>query len=261
MSKPLVLVTAPVSTRSGYGNHARDICRALIESDKYDVKIQSVRWGNTPLNAFEEGNPHHEEIQKRILRQPSLEKQPDLHMHIVVPNEFAVVGKKNIGFTAGIEHTIPPAEWVEGCNRMDLNIFTSEFSKAGFENIKYDKRDQKTNQDLGVLKLEKPSEVLFEGADPEIYKETKELSEKLRNEFSKINNQFCFLFTGHWLQGNMGEDLTGKPELKDPKTGDLVQVDCIPNFFSIHYIFNKEKNVEQLLKNVSSLIQNIKIKH
>ena len=43
--KPLVLVTAPVQTRSGYGNHARDICRALIESDKQDVKIQSVPWG------------------------------------------------------------------------------------------------------------------------------------------------------------------------------------------------------------------------
>ena len=37
--KPLVLVTAPVKTRSGYGNHSRDICRSLIESDKYDVKI------------------------------------------------------------------------------------------------------------------------------------------------------------------------------------------------------------------------------
>ena len=206
MSKPLVLVTAPVATRSGYGNHARDICRALIESDKYDVKIQSVRWGNTPPNALEKDNPHHNEIEKRILRTPSLKKQPDLHLHIVVPNEFQPIAKKNIGFTAGIEHTIPPAEWVEGCNRMDLNIFTSEFSKTGFENIKYDRRDQKTNQDLGVLKLEKPSEVLFEGADPEIYKETKELSEKLRTEFSKINNEFCFLFTGHWLQGNIGED-------------------------------------------------------
>ena len=65
--KPLVLVTAPVQTRSGYGNHARDICRALIESDKYDVKIQSVRWGNTPPNALEKCNPRHEEIQKRIL--------------------------------------------------------------------------------------------------------------------------------------------------------------------------------------------------
>ena len=31
MSKPLVLVTAPVETRSGYGNHSRDICRSLIE--------------------------------------------------------------------------------------------------------------------------------------------------------------------------------------------------------------------------------------
>ena len=67
MKKPLIVVTAPVQTRSGYGNHSRDICRALIEDDKYDVRIQSVRWGNTPLNALEKDNPHHQEIEKRIL--------------------------------------------------------------------------------------------------------------------------------------------------------------------------------------------------
>ena len=39
MSKPLVLLTAPITTRSGYGNHARDVARALIELDKYDFKI------------------------------------------------------------------------------------------------------------------------------------------------------------------------------------------------------------------------------
>ena len=33
MSKPLCLVTAPVATRSGYGAHSRDICRALIKLD------------------------------------------------------------------------------------------------------------------------------------------------------------------------------------------------------------------------------------
>ena len=38
MSKPVVLVTAPVGTRSGYGAHSRDIVRSLIELDKYDVK-------------------------------------------------------------------------------------------------------------------------------------------------------------------------------------------------------------------------------
>ena len=32
--KQTILVTGPVKTRSGYGNHARDICRALIELDK-----------------------------------------------------------------------------------------------------------------------------------------------------------------------------------------------------------------------------------
>ena len=36
--KQTILVTGPVKTRSGYGNHARDICRALIELDKYDVR-------------------------------------------------------------------------------------------------------------------------------------------------------------------------------------------------------------------------------
>ena len=71
MSKPLVLVTAPVQTRSGYGNHSRDICRALIEDDKYDVRIQSVRWGSTPLNALEKDNPIHQEINKRIMRKPN----------------------------------------------------------------------------------------------------------------------------------------------------------------------------------------------
>ncbi len=204
--KPMILVTAPVKTRSGYGNHARDICRALIESNKYDVRIQAVRWGTTPMNALEKDNPHHQEIEKRILRQPSMEKQPDVHIHIVVPNEFTPIAKKNIGITAGIEHTIPPAPWFDGVNRMDLTILTSQFSKQGFETTTFDKLDNNTNKVVGIVKVEKPLDVLFEGADPEIYKETKELSEDLKEQFSKIDNDFCFLYVGHWLSGNLGED-------------------------------------------------------
>ena len=62
MSKPVCLVTAPVATRSGYGAHARDIVRALIKLDKYDIKIWSVKWGSTPLNALEKGNPNDDMI-------------------------------------------------------------------------------------------------------------------------------------------------------------------------------------------------------
>ena len=204
--KPMILVSAPVTTRSGYGNHGRDICRALIETNKYDVRIQSVRWGTTPMNALEADNPIHQEIEKRILRQPTMEKQPDVHLHIVVPNEFTPIAKKNIGITAGIEHTVPPANWIEGVNRMDLTILTSEWASEGFKSTSFDKVDNNQKKKVGELKLEKPTEVLFEGADPNIYKETKELSKDLKEEFSKINNDFCFLYVGHWLQGKMGED-------------------------------------------------------
>jgi glycosyltransferase involved in cell wall biosynthesis len=206
MSKPLVLVTAPVQTRSGYGNHARDICRALIESDKYDVRIQSVRWGSTPMNALEKDNLSHQEISKRILKSPNVERQPDLHLHIVIPNEFQSIAKKNIGMTAGIEHTLPPADWVEGCNRMDKVIFTSEFSKESFEKIEYNKHDKQTGNPMGKLKTEKPMEVLFEGVDENTYKQTSEISDNLEKQFSKIKEDFCYLFVGHWLQGNLGED-------------------------------------------------------
>ena len=48
MNKPLLVFQAPIATRSGYGDHSRDILKSLFELDKYDVKIVPTRWGNTP---------------------------------------------------------------------------------------------------------------------------------------------------------------------------------------------------------------------
>ena len=48
--------------------------------------------------------------------------------------------------TAGIETTLAMPKWVEGMNRMDLNIVTSEFAKRGFENAKYEFKDDNTGQ-------------------------------------------------------------------------------------------------------------------
>ena len=52
--KPLVLVTAPIATRSGYGSHSRDIFHSLIDMYKFDIKIMSVRWGTCSMNALNE---------------------------------------------------------------------------------------------------------------------------------------------------------------------------------------------------------------
>ena len=199
--KPLILVTAPVKTRSGYGNHSRDICSALIESDKYNVKINSVRWGSTPMTALEDGNPQHDKIKSHLLPGPNLEKQPDVHLHIVIPSEFQPIGRKNIGMTAGMESTIPIPSWVEGVNRMDTTIFTSEFSKNVFEQAEFN--DEKQNRQI---KMQKPSEVLFEGVDTNVYKETKNIGETVKDAFKPITEDFCYLFTGHWLGGSIGQD-------------------------------------------------------
>ena len=204
--KPIMVVTAPVGTRSGYGAHSRDICRSLIDLDKFDVRIWPVRWGNTPQNALSEQNPQDLPIIKRLLNAPEIERQPDIHVHIVVPNEFQNIAKYNIGITAGIETTAVPPVWIDGLNRMDLNIVPANFVKHTIENTKYDKHDENTKQKIGELTNQKPVEVLFEGVDTDIYGKTNEFSKELLDQFEPIKEDFCFLHVGHWLQGNMGED-------------------------------------------------------
>ena len=206
MSKPLVLVTGPVATRSGYGAHSRDICRSLISMDKYNVKIFPVRWGNTPQNALNDEDPNDKVIIDRLMTDVNLEKQPDVHIHVVIPNEFQPVAKYNIGITAGIETTACPPEWIEGMNRMDLNIVPSKFTKETLQNMSFDRVDEQSKEKIGELKVNKPIEVLFEGTDTNIFKKTKVFSKELNDKFSKIKEDFCFLFVGHWLQGDLGKD-------------------------------------------------------
>ena len=50
--KPYIVIQGPVATRSGYGNHTRDLVTSLINADKYDIEIISLPWGNTAMNAF-----------------------------------------------------------------------------------------------------------------------------------------------------------------------------------------------------------------
>ena len=216
--KPICLVTAPVGTRSGYGAHSRDICRALIKLDRYDVRIWPVRWGNTPMNALHKDDSNDKEIIDRLLENPQLERQPEIHIHVVIPNEFSPVAKYNIGITAGLETTACPPQWIEGMNRMNMNIVPSTFVKDTLVKTSFDVNDDKTNQKVGELKNEKPLEVLFEGADTNIYKPTKEFSKSFVDEMNKVDETFNFLYVGHWLQGNIGKDR------KD--TGMLVKVFC-----------------------------------
>ena len=203
--KPMLLVQGPVATRSGYGEHARDLVRALVSIDKWDVKIINTRWGNTPMNALDIDDPNDQIIIKRFLEK-KLDRQPDIFMQVAVPNEFTSVGKYNIGVTAGIETNICSSAWLEGLNKIDMIIVPSKHSKAVFKTSKYDKLNDETKKKVGELKALAPIEVLFEGADTTVYKKTNKISSTVKDEIDKIPEKFIFLFVGHWLKGKVGQD-------------------------------------------------------
>ena len=200
MSKPTFVISCPIDTYSGYGARSRDIVKAIIELDKYEVKILPQRWGGTPFG-FIKANPEWEFLIKHFLDSPQLPAQPEIWMQITVPNEFQPVGKYNIGCTAGIETTIAPGEWVEGCNRMNLILGSSEHTIKVLKESKFEKRDPQTNQPIETIEWKSDSEVIFEGADIEKYKPTKSTF-----NLEDIKEEFAYLFVGHWMQGQLGED-------------------------------------------------------
>ena len=204
-NKPTLLLMCPCATTSGYGARSRDIASALIESDKYDVKIWSTRWGNTPMNALDPSIPKHKAIIDRLLAEPHLPAPPEIFVQITVPNEFQRMGTYNIGVTAGIETTLASAPWIEGCNRMDLVLTSSEHSKRVLAETVWTKKGPQ-GQPMGDIKLEKPIEVLFEGVDLNTYFKTKELHKTVIDQLKQVKEQDAFLFVGHWLNGDMGED-------------------------------------------------------
>ena len=202
--KKVMLICAPVSSRSGYGDHARDLVRSFINLGKFDVKILDVPWGECPRNALDI------ELDKNIidciLPEPKMDKKPNVYVDIRIPNEFQTYGEVNIGITAGIETTTVSNNWIEGCNKMDLIITPSEHSKDGFVKALYEKMQQLPNgqqQKVGELKLEKPIEVLFEGVDENIFKPLDDSSLDLVDD---IKEDFAFLHVGLWGKGGYGED-------------------------------------------------------
>jgi len=203
MSKPLYVISCPFDTYSGYGARARDYVKAVIDTDKYEVKLMSQRWGETAWGFCEE-NEGWNFLNDYRLPDNKLTTKPDVWTQITIPNEFQAVGKFNIGVTAGIETTMCAADWIEGLNRMDLNFVSSHHSKTVFEQTAYEKKNKNTNQVESVIKLEKPTEVLFEGYNTEVYKKLD--SKEIDIELSEVKESFCYLFVGHWMQGGFGHD-------------------------------------------------------
>jgi len=208
MSKPVCILQSPIWTRSGYGDWALTIGKSLLRYGKFDLHLAPTVWGACSKKNLDSeiNDPEGRELLNRILKGP-LNKQPEVFIQMTIPNEYAAPAKFNIGMTAGIETTVPRAEWIEGLNRMNLNIVTSTHSRDVFACANYNKKNPDGSSQ--PLKVTSPMEVLFWGADTNIYKKTDEKITSIEENFKNIPESFCFLFVGQWTSGNMRADRKG----------------------------------------------------
>jgi hypothetical protein len=201
MNKPLCVIQAPVFSRSGYGDWSREVAKSVLRYGKYDLKIATTKWGNNPIKRFQDdldfNDPLNLALFDKMLKEP-LNRQPDLFIQISIPNEFKPIGKYNIGMTAGIETTAAAGEWIEGLNKMDMNVVTSRHSKKVFDDADYTKEFQDGSGRKEQLRSTKPMEVCFWGANTDIYKITDQKVDSVEKVMSTIPEQYAFLFVGQW---------------------------------------------------------------
>ena len=154
MNKPTLVFQSPCFTRSGYGDHSRDLLKSLRKMDKYDIKIIPLRWGNTPQNNVDGESDFGRWMLERVITEVS--DKPDVFIQVSVANEFSAKGGYNIGITAGVETTICPKDFIDGCNNMDLIIVPSNFTRQNIGGTVYQQKEEASGQIVGEIKVTKP---------------------------------------------------------------------------------------------------------
>jgi glycosyltransferase involved in cell wall biosynthesis len=90
---------------------------------------------------------------------------------------------------------------------MNLNLVSSEHAKAVFKNSTFEEKNNQTGQVVRKIELTAPIEVLFEGVNTNIYQKIDAVNDsEVWDIVNDIKEDFNFLYVGHWLQGELGQD-------------------------------------------------------
>jgi ADP-heptose:LPS heptosyltransferase/glycosyltransferase involved in cell wall biosynthesis len=195
-----LIFRGPVLTASGYGVHARQLLKALIESQQFDISVESVRWGTTSF--ISERSEFFDEIyrlSKKFEVEKKLNVTYDISVQVTIPIEFQKMADFNIGVTAGIETNYISPEWLLKVNEIiDLLIVPSVHSRNVFEQSKF------KGDDGSFLELKKPIVIVPEAVDTDLFNLNTE-EEKSLSLFD-FDTNFNFLFVGLGFEKPFGED-------------------------------------------------------
>jgi glycosyltransferase involved in cell wall biosynthesis len=180
--KKNILLQAPVFSVSGYGAHSKDIALSLLRDNRFNVGIIPTGWGANSIT----GKLDKSDENQLIFGCNNIINNERIWVQVGIPNEFERKGYFNIGITAGLESTHISQLWIDGCNRMDLIVVPTFFTKEAFERC-------------GVTKK---VEVVPEGVDASIWN----VLQSEDASFAFLKEKFNFLCIGQWPNFPMGKD-------------------------------------------------------
>ena len=131
-----VYLKGPLFSRSGYGEHARFIFRALMSRpDLYKVHVEATNWGKSSWNFRQ--TEENIELMKAVNRvqeyvQKNGQTPMDVTLQVLIPNEWApsqTIARHSIGVTAAIETDKASKKWIDHCNTVDSIIVPSKHAK------------------------------------------------------------------------------------------------------------------------------------
>ena len=186
-----VLLEAPILTRSGYGEHARFVFRALRLDKDLEIFINPLNWGKTKWLTKE--TEEKQEIDKHIgkfrqyfenTKATKTQMNFDLQIHVGIPNEFEKKAPRSVCVTAGIETDRVAPEWlIKTYQGIDKLIVPSEHAKFGFETTSYEMINE-TKQEKTNVECNCPVEVV---PYPVKQVESKNLDFKLDTKFNFLS--------------------------------------------------------------------------
>ena len=123
-----VHIKGPLLSISGYGVHARQICRWAF-AQNFHVTTEITPWGNTPW--YTDRNECDGLVNRIMEASSTLSSKPDYSFQIMLPDEWDnTVAKKNFGVSAVVEADKCSKNWIQQCLKMDHVIVPSDFAKS-----------------------------------------------------------------------------------------------------------------------------------
>lgn len=135
--KKRILVRGPALSRSGYGEQCRFALRALrAHEERFDIHLINTGWGQTGW--VHEDSSEREWIDETIFKTIKVLQSPsepfDVSLQVTIPNEWKLLARKNVAYTAGVETDSVPQTWREPVDGVDKIIVTSKHTKDSFLN-------------------------------------------------------------------------------------------------------------------------------